>query len=277
MFKACYTHSTSTAGQHKHTAETTLLQRLGCHFRLPSFPSSWFYFIWIYWWAESEGVRGGFSSHWSESARVRGFRSSPNWFMHAEFHKGENGSCFLQVAQKHKPVSLELQRLFLSSFSRGTEWCKGWLADCVALNKWIAHLRYFFCFFFFFFLIFFLSPLRGFQSRFGACTCRAAPVVCRIFPEPWRPDNPTAKGSLNKRFWVKKPFFLRRVAGAAGARAPSPRAQRHPAAPPGAAATALCRQRKPGSAPLPLMRADGPPAWSKPSWMRLLCDLICNS
>lgn len=56
---------------------------------------------------ESEEISGGFSLDWSETARVRGFRSSPYGFMHAEFRKGGNGSRFLQVAQKHKPGSLE--------------------------------------------------------------------------------------------------------------------------------------------------------------------------
>lgn len=58
---------------------------------------------------ESEEVREGVSWGWSELARVRGFKwSSPKWFMHAEFHKDKkNVSRFLQVAQKHKPSSLE--------------------------------------------------------------------------------------------------------------------------------------------------------------------------
>lgn len=128
---------------------------------------------------------------------------------------------------KAQACSLELQRLFLSSVSRGTEWCKGWLAECVALNKWIAHIWSFF------FPLFLFPPLL--REVFGPASERALAEqhlrFAGFFQETWRAGTPTAKGSLNKCFWSKNPFF--------GGSFP---ARRHPHA-----HTATCRHR-PGTA-----------------------------
>lgn len=78
LFKACYTHSISTAKQNNHTAKANDPSSVpGPSFQTSSLSLFLILFKFIYK-EESEEVKGGFSWDWSESARVRGFTSSPN-------------------------------------------------------------------------------------------------------------------------------------------------------------------------------------------------------
>lgn len=63
-----------------------------------------------------------------------------------------------------------------------------------------------------FFFFFPPSPLRGFQSCFRACTCRAAPVVCWIFQElgPGFLTIPWLRAHLINASKSKSHFYLAR-------------------------------------------------------------------